>query len=379
MLSFGFRDLKSSKLELQYLDEDGGISASVGLLGNPIMRYSGLMGTKARSIGSDISFDTNTGSCTNYSVGFSFSKEGSIATLTLNDKDDGSGGTLSGSYYRSVKSLTNTHIGAEINLSFSTNKSTFMVGAEHVLDPLTTVKARVNSSGVASALIQHKLLPNIHFTLSGEADTKAPFNSATFDLVLGCYVEELLMRAHMKNCNPFRTPVDADSRLGPNGDPVLDPTLYRILVGALQYLTFTRPDIVYVVQQVYPYIHDPREPHFSTLERILHCRSISGYCVFLGDNLLSWYAKRQATLRLSVKAEYRGVANIVAETTWIRNLFCELHAHVFTTTLVTDPVTLWLYILLLLMTSQLDVVDVCKINTNHTPRRLYKYSRERKK
>ena len=61
-----------------------------------------------------------------------------------------------------------------------------MVGVEHVLDPLTTVKARINCSGVAGALIQHQLLPNIHFTLSGEADIKAPFNSATFDLVLGC-------------------------------------------------------------------------------------------------------------------------------------------------------------------------------------------------
>ncbi|PWA96369.1 Eukaryotic porin/Tom40 [Artemisia annua] len=188
ILSLGFPVLKSSKLEFQYLDEDGGICASVGLLANPIMRYSAVMGTKARSIGSDISFDTNTGSCTNYSVGFSFSKEDSIATLTLNDKGNGSGGMLSGSYYRSVKSLTNTYIGAEINLSFSTNESTFMVGAEHVWDPLTTVKARINSSGVASALIQHQLLPNIHFTLSGEADTKAPFNTATFDLVFEAQV-----------------------------------------------------------------------------------------------------------------------------------------------------------------------------------------------
>ncbi|GKA95151.1 ribonuclease H-like domain-containing protein [Tanacetum coccineum] len=55
----------------------------------------------------------------------------------------------------------------------------------------------------------------------------------------------------------------------------------------------------------------------------------------LGDNLLSWYAKRQVTLsRSSAEAEYQGVANVVAETAWIRNLLCELHTPLFTATLV---------------------------------------------
>ncbi|GKC53650.1 ribonuclease H-like domain-containing protein [Tanacetum coccineum] len=63
-------------------------------------------------------------------------------------------------------------------------------------------------------------------------------------------------------------------------------------------------------------------------------RSTSSYCVFLEDNLLSWSSKRQATLsRSSAEAEYRGVANVVVETFWVPNLFCELHAPVFTATL----------------------------------------------
>ncbi|GKD55997.1 ribonuclease H-like domain-containing protein [Tanacetum coccineum] len=175
------------------------------------------------------------------------------------------------------------------------------------------------------------------------------------------YAMELLERAHMANCNSTRTPVDTESKLGSDGEPVSDPTLYRSLAGGLQYLTFTRPDISYVVQQICLFMHDPREPYMAALKRVLRyvqgtldfglqlysspssslvaytdadwagCpttrRSTSGYCVFLGDNLLSWSAKRQHTLsRSSAEAEYMGVANVVAETAWIRNLLCELHS-----------------------------------------------------
>ncbi|GJZ18467.1 ribonuclease H-like domain-containing protein [Tanacetum coccineum] len=50
-------------------------------------------------------------------------------------------------------------------------------------------------------------------------------------------------------------------------------------------------------------------------------RSTSGYYVFLGDNILSWSAKRQHTLsRPSDEAEYIGVANVLAETGWLPNL-----------------------------------------------------------
>ncbi|GKD60803.1 ribonuclease H-like domain-containing protein, partial [Tanacetum coccineum] len=143
------------------------------------------------------------------------------------------------------------------------------------------------------------------------------------------------------------TQVDTESKLGSDGDPVSDPTLYRSLASALQYLTFTRPDISYIVKEVCLYMHDPREPYFTDLKHILRyvcgtiafglqlhasftaqlttytdvdwagCpvtrRSTSGYYVFLGENLLYWFAKRQATLSWSsAEAEYHGVANVVA-------------------------------------------------------------------
>ena len=113
-------------------------------------------------------------------------------------------------------------------------------------------------------------------------------------------------------------PVDTNPKLAADGPPVQDALDFRSLTGALQYLTFTRPDIA--VQQVCLHMHDPREPQLAALKRILRyvkgtlhlgllrpssqseltvysdadwagCpdtrKSTSGYAVFLGDNLVS--------------------------------------------------------------------------------------------
>ncbi|WVZ90344.1 hypothetical protein U9M48_036653 [Paspalum notatum var. saurae] len=183
------------------------------------------------------------------------------------------------------------------------------------------------------------------------------------------YILNILERAGMTACKPCTTPVDTQAKLSSDGAPVADPTMYRSLVGALQYLTFTRPDITYAVQQVCLRMHDPREPHLAAVKRILRylqgtsdlglflsctassaltvytdadwagCpdtrRSTSGYAVFLGDNLVSWSSKRQHTVsRSSVEAEYRAVANGVAEASWLRQLLQELHHPPPRTTLV---------------------------------------------
>ncbi|XP_071722951.1 uncharacterized mitochondrial protein AtMg00810-like [Rutidosis leptorrhynchoides] len=183
------------------------------------------------------------------------------------------------------------------------------------------------------------------------------------------YAIEILERADMASCHPCRTPVEPGAKLTTHGPPVQDPTLYRSLAGALQYLTFTRPDISYAVQQICLFMHDPCEQHLHALRRILQyikgttdlglqlfasspstlvaysdadwagCpttrRSTSGYCVFLGNNLVSWSSKRQLTpSRSSAEAEYRGVANAVAETCWIRNLLRELHCPLTAATIV---------------------------------------------
>ena len=75
------------------------------------------------------------------------------------------------------------------------------------------------------------------------------------------YILELLDHAGMIGCKPCSTPIDTNAKLSADGPPAADATDYRALAGALQYLTFTRPDIFNVVQQICLYMHDPREPH----------------------------------------------------------------------------------------------------------------------
>nr|GEZ75795.1 ribonuclease H-like domain-containing protein [Tanacetum cinerariifolium] len=95
----------------------------------------------------------------------------------------------------------------------------------------------------------------------------------------------------MVGCTPSRTPVDTESKLGDgDADWAGCPTMRQ---------------------------------------------STSGYCFFLGKNLLSWSCKRQPMLsHSSDEAQYRGVANAVAETYWIRNLHRELHTPLSFATIV---------------------------------------------
>jgi hypothetical protein len=174
------------------------------------------------------------------------------------------------------------------------------------------------------------------------------------------YTLDILKRAVMADCKPCTTLVDLQVKLaGDSGPPVEDASQFWSIAGALQYLTFTRPDIAYTMQQICLHMHDPREPHLTVMKRILRylqetsdyglllrrssssdlivymgtdwagCpdtrRSTSGYAVFLGDNLVSWSAKWQTVVpRSSAEAEYRIVANGVAEATLLRQLLHEL-------------------------------------------------------
>jgi hypothetical protein len=72
------------------------------------------------------------------------------------------------------------------------------------------------------------------------------------------------------------------------GPPVAEATSYRSLTNVLQYLTFSRPDIAYVVQQVCLHMHTPQEPHLTTLKRILrYLRGSLDYGLLLRPSSMS--------------------------------------------------------------------------------------------
>lgn len=180
IFSFIVPDQRSGKVELQYQHEYAGISTSIGLTANPIVNFSGVIGNPTVSVGTDLSFDTASGNFTKVNAGLSYTNTDLIAALTLNGKGD----TLNASYYHIVSPLTNTAVGAELTHSFSSNENTLTIGTQHALDPLTTLKARVNNYGRASALIQHEWRPKSLFTISGEVDTRAIEKSAKIGLAL---------------------------------------------------------------------------------------------------------------------------------------------------------------------------------------------------
>lgn len=156
----------------------------------------------------------------------------------------------------------------------------------------------------------------------------------------------------MASCNPIATPAATKPPPVKNGDsPYHDPTFFRSIVGALQYLTLTRPDLSLAVNVVCQHMHAPTIAHFQMVKRILRyvrgtldlhlflrsrssldlfafadadwagCkltrRSTTGYCLFLGANCVSWSAKRQPTVaRSTAEAEYRALASAAAELTW---------------------------------------------------------------
>ncbi|XP_047265847.1 uncharacterized mitochondrial protein AtMg00810-like [Capsicum annuum] len=143
------------------------------------------------------------------------------------------------------------------------------------------------------------------------------------------------------------------------GDVLPDPSTYRSLVGKLNFLQHTRPDISFAVQHLSQFLQHPCVFHmkasiyllrylmnapeqgiflpFTFSYSLLACadsdwaacpfsrRSVTGYYIFFCDCLVSWKCKKQPTIALSfVEAEYRALRKVVAEVVWLTHLFADM-------------------------------------------------------
>ncbi|XP_061375432.1 uncharacterized mitochondrial protein AtMg00810-like [Gastrolobium bilobum] len=163
------------------------------------------------------------------------------------------------------------------------------------------------------------------------------------------YVLNILQDSGSLGCKLQPTPMEANLKLSSNSRELLsDPTSYRRIIGKLLYLTFTRPDLSFAVNRLSQYMSAPRVPHMLVVQRILvylkctvgqgllfsanssiqlnvfsdsdwatcpnSMRSVTGYCIFFGDSLISWKSKKQSIVsRSSAEAEYRSMANVTCE------------------------------------------------------------------
>ncbi|CAA7043465.1 unnamed protein product [Microthlaspi erraticum] len=171
---------------------------------------------------------------------------------------------------------------------------------------------------------------------------------------------ELLEVTGFLGSKPASTPLDPSLKLNMEmGTAFPDPTSYRKIIGKLMYLHMTRPDIFYAVNMLCQFSHDPRDVHLKAAHRVLRYlkrtvgqglfyaansafdlrgyadadwgtntddrRSISGYCMFIGDSLVSWKSKKQDTVSCSsAEAEFRAMAFATKEMIWLSRLLVSL-------------------------------------------------------
>ena len=191
---------------------------------------------------------------------------------------------------------------------------------------------------------------------------EASFNSGGLTLTQRKYALDLLHRVSMETCKPTSTPLSTSDQLARASGRTLstaDAFRYRSVVGGLQYLTLTRPDISFAVNKICQFLSQPTDTHWEAVKRILRyvkgtihtglkfrkavstsisiftdadwagCpddrRSTGGFAIFVGPNLISWSLKKQTTVsRSSTEAKYKALANGAAEAIWVESLLKEL-------------------------------------------------------
>lgn len=159
------------------------------------------------------------------------------------------------------------------------------------------------------------------------------------------------MKFNMKECKSMKTPMEANFSV--NNEDVLDVP-FKELIGSLLYISMnTRPDITYAVSYLSRFLVKPTEQAWKAGKRILRYlkatsdkaliyrkssesaellaysdadwaadktdrKSTSGCAIFHGQNLVSWFSRKQSYVALSTaEAEYIAGAHAVVELLYI--------------------------------------------------------------
>ncbi|RVW73681.1 Retrovirus-related Pol polyprotein from transposon RE2 [Vitis vinifera] len=116
-------------------------------------------------------------------------------------------------------------------------------------------------------------------------------------------------------CKPVDTPMDPNVKLVPRqGEPLRDPGRYRQLIGKLNYLTITRPDISFPVSVVSQFLQSPCDNHWDVVIRILQ---------YIKKHQAK-SKKQDVVARSSAEAEYQVMALATCELIWLKQLLQEL-------------------------------------------------------
>jgi hypothetical protein len=188
----------------------------------------------------------------------------------------------------------------------------------------------------------------------------------------GKYTVDILRRFGMLDCKPMSTPMVSNLKKlheSDSGSDLVDPSLYRQLIGSLMYLIHTRPDICFDVSALSQFMSEPRHRHWIAAKHILRYlrgsiayglrytssggvllhgyadsdwvgssvdrKSTSGYCFSLGSAMISWSSKKQSSIAQStVEAEYIAASNASREAVWLRKLMSGLFQERLETTVI---------------------------------------------
>nr|GEZ34974.1 retrovirus-related Pol polyprotein from transposon TNT 1-94 [Tanacetum cinerariifolium] len=183
------------------------------------------------------------------------------------------------------------------------------------------------------------------------------------DILVSKYVLEILKKYGMESCDPVGTPMEIKDKLDldQNGTPV-DATIYCSMIGALMYLTSSRPDIVHATCLCARYQAKPTKKHLKEVKRIFRylrgtintglwytkdsgfeltgfsdayytgCKdtfkSTSGGAQFLGEKLVSCSSRKQDCTTLSTaEAEYVSLSACCAQVLWMRTQLTDYGFH----------------------------------------------------